>query len=90
MTAVLPDKYGTTEYQEAHRSIFKHPARHDIPRSLPPGLSEGDFAQAILDFVSVVGKDAVFVDQGLSDYIDPYDIWEADEGKRKTPSGAVW
>ncbi len=53
-------------------------------------LSGDEFDNAISEFVSIVGEDNVFVGEGLSDYVDPYDIWEADEQKRKTPSAAVW
>lgn len=89
MTSVLPKKYADPEYEQAHQSLFVRPARHIIKRVLPPGVREADFDQAVQEFVSAVGQANVIVDQGLSDYIDPYDIWEADEGKRKTPSAAV-
>jgi len=90
MTSTLPDKYTDPEYEQAHRSTFQRSPKHPIPKTLPPGVSEDDFARALQDFISVVGKDSVFIDGGLSDYVDPYDIWEADESKRKVPSAAVW
>jgi hypothetical protein len=90
MTTTLPDKYVNAEYQEAHRLTFAHPHRHSIPKVLPPGVGEDAFARVIQELLAAVGKDFVFVGDGLSDYIDPYDIWEADESKRKLPSAAVW
>ncbi len=89
MTTTLPDKYPYPEYEAAHRSTFNRPARQPIRKVLPPGVSEEDFGQAIKDFVAVVGEASVFIDEGLSDYVDPYDINESNE-KRKTPSAAVW
>ncbi len=90
MTSVLPDKYPDPEYETAHRSLFERATKHPIKKVFPPGVREEDFARAIQDFVAVVGEGAVFIDAGLSDYIDPYDIFEADDDKRKTPSAAVW
>ena len=90
MSAHLPSKYKDSEYQEAHRGIFQSPATRAIPRTLPPGVTEEDFAHAIRAFISVVGPEFVFVDEALSDYIDPYDPYEADETKRRVPSAAVW
>ncbi len=90
MSSILPDKYSDPEYEQAHRQTFSRPPSHPIKRVLPPGVREDDFAHAIQEFISIVGKDSVFVEDGLSDYVDPYDIWEADETKRKIPSAAVW
>ncbi len=90
MTTVLPDKYPDPEYEKAHRDTFAAPTANKITPVLPPGVRKDDFAAAIKEFASVVGEAAVFVDEALSDYIDPYDIWEADKGKRKVPSAAVW
>ncbi|KAH8890217.1 FAD-linked oxidase-like protein [Thozetella sp. PMI_491] len=89
MSAQLPSKYHDPEYQEAHRGVFDHPSRRPILKVLPPGVGEEDFARAIEEFVTVVGRDFVFVDEALSDYIDPYDPYQDDPEKRKTPSAAV-
>jgi hypothetical protein len=90
MTSVLPNKYDDEEYEKAHRQTFSPPQRNPIKPVLPPGVRESDFTQAIRDFVGVVGEGNVFIGDALSDYIDPYDIWEADEQKRKVPGAAVW
>lgn len=89
MTTVLPDKYSDPEYEKAHRQTFA-PQRNPVKPVLPPGVRESDFAQAIQEFIAVVGEGSVFVGEALTDYVDPYDIWEADEQKRKVPSAAVW
>ncbi|KAK3329103.1 hypothetical protein B0H66DRAFT_487938 [Apodospora peruviana] len=89
MSTVLPKTYPDPEYEQAHLDTYEREPRHPIKPVLPPGVREADFAQAVQDFIAVVGKDAVFVDEGLSDYIDPYDVNEASETKRKVPSAAV-
>lgn len=90
MTSVLPDKYTNPEYEKAHRDTFSPPTKNPVRKVLPPGVRESDFKQAIKELIAVVGEGGVFVGEALSDYIDPYDIWEADEEKRKMPSAAVW
>lgn len=90
MTSVLPDKYSDPEYERAHRATFAPPQRNPLKPVLPPGVRDSDFSQAIQDFIGVVGERNVFIGEALSDYVDPYDIWEADEQKRKVPSAAVW
>ncbi|KAK3936425.1 hypothetical protein QBC46DRAFT_419337 [Diplogelasinospora grovesii] len=89
MSTVTPAAYPDPEYEAAHRSTYERAPRHPINPVLPPGVRADDFATAIQDFISVLGKDAVFVGEGLSDYIDPYDIHEAEDGKRKVPGAAV-
>ncbi len=83
MTTVLPSKYSDPVYETAHQSTFSRPPKHAIKKVLPPGVREEDFARAIQDFVAVVGQESVIIDGGLSDYVDPYDVWEADESKRE-------
>lgn len=61
-----------------------------IPSILPPDVTQESFDQAITDFSAAIGKENVFVGEGLSHYIDPYDLWENDASKRKLPSAAVW
>jgi hypothetical protein len=90
MTSVLPDKYDDPEYEKAHRETFAPPLQNPVKPVLPPGVRESDFSEAIQDFIAVVGEGSVFIGDALSDYVDPYDIWEADEQKRKMPSAAVW
>ncbi|KAK0631334.1 hypothetical protein B0T14DRAFT_532146 [Immersiella caudata] len=89
MSTTIPQTYPDPEYEAAHQATYERTPRFPIPRVLPPGVREADFAKAIQDFVAVVGLDAVFVDEALSDYIDPYDVHEHQGGKRKIPSAAV-
>lgn len=90
MTTQLPDKYDDPACETAHRNTFAPPKKCPVKPVLPPGVREEDFSSAIKDFISVVGAEAVFINEALSDYIDPYDVWEAEEGKRKVPGAAVW
>lgn len=90
MSSVLPDKYPDPEYEAAHRRTFAPPATCPVTPVLPPGVREEDFRQAINEFKSAVGGGSVFINEALSDYIDPYDIYEDDVSKRKMPSAAVW
>ncbi|KAL1848912.1 hypothetical protein VTK73DRAFT_9983 [Phialemonium thermophilum] len=89
MTSVLADKYADAEYEEAHRNTFKPPTAHPVKPVLPPGVRAEDFDKALKEFQGAVGDGAVYVGAALSDYVDPYDLWESDEGKRKMPSAAV-
>ena len=94
----IPETYPDPEYEQAHQATYERKPRFPIKPVLPPGVREADFAKAIEEFVGVVGKDAVFCREGLSDYIDPYDVHEheGDEkegngnGRRKVPGAAVW
>jgi len=88
----IPETYPDPEYEQAHRATYERKPRFPIKPVLPPGVREADFAKAIDEFVGVVGKDAVFCREGLSDYIDPYDVHEheQEEGRRKVPGAAVW
>jgi hypothetical protein len=90
MSTTIPPTYPDADYEAAHRATYEQTPRHPIKPVLPPGVREADFAKAVQEFVDVVGKDAVFINEGLSDYIDPYDVNEADDTKRKVPSAAVW
>ncbi|KAL4962454.1 FAD-binding oxidoreductase [Aspergillus stella-maris] len=75
-------------YESAHRATFS-PPKKEIPAVLPPNLNQIDFEQAIGEFISAVGLENVFVGEALVDYVDPYDVYEHDEGRRKVPSAAV-
>lgn len=90
MSTTIPETYADPECEAAHQATYERVPRHPIKPVLPPGVSEADFAQVIQQFSDAVGKNAVFINEGLSDYIDPYDVNEADDGKRKVPSAAVW
>ena len=89
MSTAIPQTYPDPEYEAAHRTTFS-PTKNPVKNVLPPGVREEDFARALEEFSSVVGKGAVFVGEALSDYIDPYDVWEDNEEKRRVPSAAVW
>ena len=75
-------------YESAHRATFS-PPKKDIPAVLPPGVSQVDFEQALGELITVVGLENVFVGEALVDYLDPYDVFEHEGGRRKVPSAAV-
>ena len=81
--------YPDQEYEDAHLMTFSTP-KVAIPSILPPDVTQDTFSQAIAEFTDAIGKDSVFIGAGLSHYVDPYDLSEADETKRKLPSAAVW
>ncbi|KAK4462378.1 putative vanillyl-alcohol oxidase [Cladorrhinum samala] len=89
MSTTLPKTYSDPDSEAAHVATYERKPRHPIRPVLPPGVRESEFNQAIQSFTSIVGKEAVFIDAALSDYIDPYDVNEADPTKRKVPSAAV-
>jgi hypothetical protein len=90
MSTTVPPTYPDADYEAAHRATFERAPRHPIAQVLPPGVRKADFARALDEFVAAVGRDAVFVGDALADYIDPYDVHEADESRRRVPSAAVW
>jgi len=90
MSTAIPKTYPDPEYEDAHQATYERKPRYPIKQVLPPGVREKDFAQAIQDFIAAIGQDAVFVNEALSDYIDPYDVHEHEDDKRKVPSAAVW
>jgi hypothetical protein len=90
MSTTIPQTYPDPEYEDAHQATYERKPRFPINRVLPPGIREADFAKAIEEFMAAVGQGAVFVDEALSDYIDPYDVHEHQDSKRKIPSAAVW
>ncbi|EOD51333.1 putative 4-cresol dehydrogenase protein [Neofusicoccum parvum UCRNP2] len=84
----FPDRYHDPEYQQTHRTLHSNSLTRPLEPVLPPGVSQADFDRAIKEYASIVSEDGVFTGQALEDYIDPYELWEA-EGKRRMPSGAV-
>ncbi|KAL0259812.1 hypothetical protein SLS55_005552 [Diplodia seriata] len=84
----FPERYHDPEYQSTHRELQSNSLIRPLEAVLPPGVSQADFDRAIKEYTDVVGEDGVFIGQALEDYIDPYELWEA-EGKRRMPSGAV-
>jgi hypothetical protein len=75
-------------YQSTHHNLFRNSITTPLEPVLPPGVSKENFNTAIRRFKDVVGDDQVYQDDALAEYIDPYELHEA-EGKRKMPSAAV-
>ena len=91
MTSSLPkNTYIDSDYEKAHQETFAPPKSRPIKPVLPPGVPQAKFEEAIRELASVVGKEAVFIKEALAHYVDPYDVHEDDEEKRKVPSAAVW
>ena len=80
--------YINAEYQSTHYNLFKDSITTPLKHVLPPGVTQYAFDAAILQYMAVVGHDHVLRGDALTEYIDPYELWEA-EGKRKMPSAAV-
>ncbi|KAJ9132446.1 Vanillyl-alcohol oxidase [Pleurostoma richardsiae] len=90
MTSSLPtNTYPYADYEAAHQVTFAPPTKRPIKPVLPPGVQTVDFERALEELISILGKEAVFVKEALAYYIDPYELWEDDETKRKVPSAAV-
>lgn len=89
MTSSPPSKtYADPDYEAAHRETFAAP-KTKIPDVLPIGVTKATFDAAIKDLVSAVGVASVFVGEALAHYVDPYDVYEDDESRRRVPSAAV-
>ena len=80
--------YINAEYQSTHYNLFKDSITVPLKRVLPPGVSQYAFDAAIMQYMAVVGHEQVLQGDALTEYIDPYELSEA-EGKRKMPSAAV-
>ncbi|KAK1773264.1 hypothetical protein QBC45DRAFT_97592 [Copromyces sp. CBS 386.78] len=101
MSTEIPPTYTDPEYEAAHQATYERQPRFPITPVLPPGITHEVWTKAIQAFISVLGPDAVLIDSALSDYIDPYDLHEAESAesesaensnsnsKRKVPSAAV-
>lgn len=89
MTSSPPKKtYPDPEYETAHQETFS-PPKAKIPTVLPIGVTESTFQSAIQELISALGVDSVFVGEALAHYVDPYDVYEDEEARRKVPSAAV-
>jgi hypothetical protein len=75
-------------YQSTHHDLFRNSITTPLDPVLPPGVSKENFDVAIRRFKDVVGEDQVYQGDALAEYIDPYELHEA-EGKRKMPSAAI-
>ncbi|CAO2649068.1 Nn.00g100170.m01.CDS01 [Neocucurbitaria sp. VM-36] len=80
--------YLDAEYQSTHYNLFKESITVPLKAVLPPGISQSRFDDAIQKYGEVVGADQVLQGDGLTEYIDPYELREA-QGQRKMPSAAV-
>lgn len=80
--------YIDKEYQSTHYTLFKDSITVPLNSVLPPGVTKASFDRAIQKYRDVVGKEQVYHGDDLVEYIDPYELHEA-EGTRKIPSAAV-
>lgn len=88
MQSLPPPAYKDAEYQSVHYNLFKDSITVPLQRVLPPGLTQYAFEAAIMQYMAVVGHEQVLRGDALTEYIDPYELQEA-EGQRKIPSAAV-
>ncbi|KAF2031735.1 FAD-linked oxidase-like protein [Setomelanomma holmii] len=80
--------YLDKEYQSTHYNLFKESITAPLQQVLPPGIEQSVFEDAIRQFKTTVGDDQVLQGDDLAEYIDPYELHEA-EGARKMPCAAV-
>ena len=80
--------YIDKEYQSTHYSLFKDSITAPLNSVLPPGVTQDVFDSAIQKYRDVVGKEQVYQGDDLAEYIDPYELHEA-EGNRRIPSAAI-
>lgn len=80
--------YINPEYQSTHYNLFKDSVTVPLKSVLPPGIDRDAFDTAIKRYKSIVGDAQVYQGDALTEYIDPYELHEA-EGTRRMPSAAV-
>lgn len=80
--------YIDQEYQSTHYNLFKDSITVPLQSVLPPGVTQDAFDATLQKYRDVVGKEQVYHGDDLAEYIDPYELHEA-EGARKMPSAAV-
>lgn len=85
---MLTPAYRNAEYQAVHAGLFKDSITAPLKSVLPPGITRYAFDAALMQYMAIVGHDQVLQGNALEEYIDPYELYEA-EGKRKMPSAAV-
>lgn len=85
----FPIRYDDPTYPQVHRTLFSGSLLRTLEPVLAPGVSQDDFDAALAEFVTVVGKDGVFVGKALEKYVNPHELREV-EGNRRVPSAAVW
>lgn len=80
--------YLDNEYQSTHYNLFKESITVALKPVLPPNVQQDAFDDAIQKYKNAIGEDQVLQGNDLTEYIDPYELQEA-EGARKMPSAAV-
>ncbi|KAF2702919.1 vanillyl alcohol oxidase [Pleomassaria siparia CBS 279.74] len=80
--------YLNPEYQTVHAKLFKDSITAPLKAVLPPGITRYALDAALMQYMAIVGHEQVLQGDALEEYIDPYELYEA-EGKRKMPSAAV-
>lgn len=80
--------YRNVEHQDVHVNLFRESITAPLEVIRPLGLTQYAFDAAIMQYMAIVGHDQVLQSNALAEYIDPYELYEA-EGKRKMPSAAV-
>jgi hypothetical protein len=80
--------YLDAEYQSTHYTLFKESITVPLGHILPPHVDQTEFDAAIKRYQDAVGAGQVLRGDDLIEYIDPYELHEADD-KRKMPSAAV-
>lgn len=80
--------YLDNDYQNTHYNLFKDSITVPLKAVLPPGVPQETFVNAIEKYKAAVGSGQVLQGNDLTEYIDPYELQEA-EGTRKMPSAAV-
>ncbi|KAL4889332.1 hypothetical protein BDV59DRAFT_195747 [Aspergillus ambiguus] len=89
MTTSPPtNTYPYPEYEAAHQQTFGS-LKRSLKPVLPPGVSRANFEKAVQEFILTIGQSSVFIGDALAHYVDPYEVYEDIESKRKTPSAAV-
>lgn len=85
----LPVRYEDPGYQKAHQEVFQGSLTRPLKEVLPPGVSQAEFKLAVEEFLGALGPDGVLTGDAMSDYIDPYELYEDNDVDRKVPSAAV-
>lgn len=88
IATMRPPAYANAEYQSTHYNLFKDSITAPLKPVLPPGVTRYAFDAAMMQYMAVVGHEQVLQGEALVEYVDPYELGEA-EGKRKMASAAV-
>ena len=85
----FPIRYEDPEYQKTHQLLFANCLTRPLKQVLPVGVSQEDFNRAIDEFTSALGFEGVLAGEALTDYVDPYELYEDSESERRVASAAV-